>query len=82
MISNISKLNKIAAELKRLQELGAAAKLGKEDLSGGTFTLSNIGAIGGFVLIIYYQHLIGLIVLIVINFLLLLCFCYLLLWQY
>ena len=37
----------IAQELGRLQELGRQNKLGEEDLSGGTFTLSNIGAIGG-----------------------------------
>jgi 2-oxoisovalerate dehydrogenase E2 component (dihydrolipoyl transacylase) len=37
----------IAAELARLQALAAAGKLGPEDLGGGTFTLSNIGNIGG-----------------------------------
>lgn len=37
----------IAAELGRLQALGAESKLGKDDLSDGTFTLSNIGTIGG-----------------------------------
>lgn len=37
----------IAAELNRLQALGAEGKLGAEDLQGGTVTLSNIGAIGG-----------------------------------
>lgn len=37
----------IAQELLRLQGLAAAGKLGEEDLSGGTFTLSNIGTIGG-----------------------------------
>ena len=35
------------AELQRLQALGAAGKLTKDDLAGGTFTLSNIGIIGG-----------------------------------
>lgn len=37
----------IAAELGRLQALAAAGQLGEADLAGGTFTLSNIGAIGG-----------------------------------
>jgi len=37
----------IAQELQRLQELGSAGKLGASDLTGGTFTLSNIGSIGG-----------------------------------
>ncbi|KAL6077552.1 Dihydrolipoamide acetyltransferase component of pyruvate dehydrogenase complex [Balamuthia mandrillaris] len=37
----------IAAELNRLQVLGKEGKLGKEDLLDGTFTLSNIGSIGG-----------------------------------
>ncbi|XP_034035181.1 lipoamide acyltransferase component of branched-chain alpha-keto acid dehydrogenase complex, mitochondrial [Thalassophryne amazonica] len=37
----------IAQELNRLQSLGAAGQLGPADLTGGTFTLSNIGSIGG-----------------------------------
>ncbi|KAI8509765.1 hypothetical protein Bbelb_121930 [Branchiostoma belcheri] len=37
----------VAAELNRLQSLGLQGKLGAGDLTGGTFTLSNIGAIGG-----------------------------------
>jgi 2-oxoacid dehydrogenases acyltransferase (catalytic domain) len=37
----------IAAELQRLQALGAAGRLGEAELTGGTFTLSNIGSIGG-----------------------------------
>lgn len=37
----------IAQELARLQALGAAGKLSEEDLTGGTFTLSNIGTVGG-----------------------------------
>ncbi|XP_056379323.1 lipoamide acyltransferase component of branched-chain alpha-keto acid dehydrogenase complex, mitochondrial isoform X2 [Hyla sarda] len=37
----------IAAELNRLQSLGASGQLGAADLTGGTFTLSNIGSIGG-----------------------------------
>ncbi|XP_034721984.1 lipoamide acyltransferase component of branched-chain alpha-keto acid dehydrogenase complex, mitochondrial [Etheostoma cragini] len=37
----------IALELNRLQALGVAGQLGTRELSGGTFTLSNIGSIGG-----------------------------------
>ncbi|CAO4365047.1 unnamed protein product [Caenorhabditis nigoni] len=37
----------IAQEITRLMEAGKRQQLGREDLSGGTFTLSNIGAIGG-----------------------------------
>ncbi|XP_042561877.1 lipoamide acyltransferase component of branched-chain alpha-keto acid dehydrogenase complex, mitochondrial-like isoform X2 [Clupea harengus] len=37
----------IAVELNRLQNLGASGQLGTADLTGGTFTLSNIGSIGG-----------------------------------
>ncbi|XP_076829807.1 lipoamide acyltransferase component of branched-chain alpha-keto acid dehydrogenase complex, mitochondrial-like isoform X2 [Brachyhypopomus gauderio] len=37
----------IAAELNRLQTLGSAGQLGPAHLTGGTFTLSNIGSIGG-----------------------------------
>ncbi|CAJ0606416.1 unnamed protein product [Cylicocyclus nassatus] len=37
----------IAAELQRLQEDGKREKISREDLAGGTFTLSNIGNIGG-----------------------------------
>ncbi|KAM3668599.1 lipoamide acyltransferase component of branched-chain alpha-keto acid dehydrogenase complex, mitochondrial isoform 2-T2 [Ammospiza maritima maritima] len=37
----------IAVELNRLQSLGSAGQLGTSDLTGGTFTLSNIGTIGG-----------------------------------
>lgn len=33
----------VAKELNRLKELGDAGKLGPADLSGGTFTISNIG---------------------------------------
>ncbi|KAI4792585.1 hypothetical protein KUCAC02_033283, partial [Chaenocephalus aceratus] len=34
-------------ELNRLQALGTAGQLGTNELTGGTFTLSNIGSIGG-----------------------------------
>ncbi|KAJ6658413.1 hypothetical protein lerEdw1_020117 [Lerista edwardsae] len=37
----------VASELNRLQNLGSANQLGTNDLTGGTFTLSNIGTIGG-----------------------------------
>ncbi|XP_037008947.2 lipoamide acyltransferase component of branched-chain alpha-keto acid dehydrogenase complex, mitochondrial isoform X1 [Artibeus jamaicensis] len=37
----------VAAELNRLQKLGSAGQLSTSDLMGGTFTLSNIGSIGG-----------------------------------
>ncbi|XP_073666537.1 lipoamide acyltransferase component of branched-chain alpha-keto acid dehydrogenase complex, mitochondrial isoform X2 [Tursiops truncatus] len=37
----------IATELNRLQKLGSAGQLSTTDLTGGTFTLSNIGSIGG-----------------------------------
>ena len=37
----------IAVEMRRLQALAAEGKLGEGELRGGTFTLSNIGAIGG-----------------------------------
>lgn len=35
----------IAVELNRLQNLGASGQLGTADLTGGTFTLSNIGSV-------------------------------------
>ncbi|VDI75798.1 lipoamide acyltransferase component of branched-chain alpha-keto acid dehydrogenase complex, mitochondrial-like [Mytilus galloprovincialis] len=48
-VKNVQSLSifELAAELNRLQSLGLAGKLGTSDLSGGTFSLSNIGAIGG-----------------------------------
>ncbi|XP_017260604.1 lipoamide acyltransferase component of branched-chain alpha-keto acid dehydrogenase complex, mitochondrial [Kryptolebias marmoratus] len=48
-VKNVQLLSvfEIAQELNRLQALGAAGQLGTAELSGGTFTLSNIGSIGG-----------------------------------
>ena len=37
----------IALDMQRLAKLGAEGKLGREELTGGTFTISNIGTIGG-----------------------------------
>ena len=37
----------VAQEMARLSKLGADGKLGREELTGGTFTISNIGTIGG-----------------------------------
>lgn len=37
----------ITKELSRLQQLALANKLNPDDITGGTITLSNIGAIGG-----------------------------------
>lgn len=46
-VKNVQVLSvfQIAQELNRLQALGAAGQLGSADLSGGTFTLSNIGSV-------------------------------------
>lgn len=46
-VKNVQLLSifQIAQELNRLQSLGATGQLGTTDLSGGTFTLSNIGSV-------------------------------------
>lgn len=52
IVANIKSVNQrsiadIAAEMVRLQELAGNNQLSNEDLSGATFTLSNIGSVGG-----------------------------------
>lgn len=46
-VKNVQLLSvfEIAQELNRLQALGAAGQLGTTELTGGTFTLSNIGSV-------------------------------------
>lgn len=44
---NACSISSIAHEIARLAALGQAGKLSTSDLSGGTITVSNIGAIGG-----------------------------------
>ena len=48
-IKFVNQLNviEIAQELARLQDLGNKGQLGTENLTGGTFTLSNIGSVSG-----------------------------------
>lgn len=45
-VQNLS-VFEIASELTRLHHVGLAGKLTTQDLTGGTFSLSNIGSIGG-----------------------------------
>jgi 2-oxoisovalerate dehydrogenase E2 component (dihydrolipoyl transacylase) len=52
LVPNIKKIQtlsiyEISLELNRLQNLGLQGKLGGADLGSGTFSLSNIGSIGG-----------------------------------
>ena len=46
-VKNVQSLSmlEVAAELNRIMALGEVGKLGTQDLSGGTFTLSNIGTV-------------------------------------
>lgn len=48
-IKNVQDLSllEVASELNRLHEAGLKGQLGTKDITGGTFSLSNIGAIGG-----------------------------------
>lgn len=48
-VKNVQALSllEVAQELNRLMALGVQGRLGQDDLTGGTFTLSNIGTIGG-----------------------------------
>jgi 2-oxoisovalerate dehydrogenase E2 component (dihydrolipoyl transacylase) len=45
-VQNLS-LMEISVELNRLSALGEQGKLGEADLKGGTFSISNVGTIGG-----------------------------------
>ena len=46
-VKNVQLLSvfEVAQELNRLQALGSAGQLSTTDLTGGTFTLSNIGSV-------------------------------------
>ncbi|ELT99108.1 hypothetical protein CAPTEDRAFT_20550 [Capitella teleta] len=48
-VKNVQALSvfEVAVEINRLIDLGNQGKLGTNDITGGTFTLSNIGTIGG-----------------------------------
>ena len=43
--TQVKSVVEIAKELDRLMQLGQAGQLGMVDLTGGTFSLSNIGAV-------------------------------------
>lgn len=44
----------IAGELARLIQLGLSGKLGTSDLTGGTFTLSNIGSVSALIFVLIF----------------------------
>ena len=52
-VKNVQALSifEVAAEMHRLMDLGNVGKLGTQDLSGGTFTLSNIGTVRAYTFI-------------------------------
>ncbi|CAG0885817.1 unnamed protein product [Darwinula stevensoni] len=56
-VKNVESLSvmEIAQEMRRLQDLALKNSLTTQDLSGGTFSLSNIGSVSLFLLIIYLR---------------------------
>ena len=59
-VKNVQSLSvmDVAIELARLQELGNKGTLGTADLTGGTFTLSNIGSVSyEFLDILYFLEI-------------------------
>lgn len=58
-IKNVQMLSvfEIALELNRLQALGVSGQLGTTDLTGGTFTLSNIGSVSVIYLLIFQNNM-------------------------
>ena len=61
-IKNVQSLSvfEIASELNRLHALGLAGKLGTDDLSGGTFSLSNIGSVSFCSILLAFSNKFGL----------------------
>lgn len=58
-VKNVQMLSlfEIALELNRLQALGVSGQLGTTDLSGGTFTLSNIGSVSVIHVLLNFTHI-------------------------
>ena len=50
-VQNMTVLD-IAQEISRLMALGEQGKLGQDDITGGTFSLSNIGSVRCLILIL------------------------------